>query len=112
MIFALDPAQVISLVIGVILPLLVGLVSRWNASASTRAVLLLALSAVSAFLTELVNAVTGHVPFDVNATLLTVLGTFLIGVGTHFGLWKPVGAATAVQQTGGFVGGSTAVERR
>jgi len=40
------------------------------------------------------------VPFDFGSTLLTFLSTFLIGVGVHFGLWKPTGAAVALQRIG------------
>ncbi len=95
-----DPAQMISMIIGVILPLVVGLVTKWQTSAGTRAVLLLALSAVSAFLTELLATMNNGTVFDVGATLLTVLSTFLVGVGTHFGLWRPVGASAAAKRIG------------
>lgn len=102
-----DTAQMLSLIIGTVLPLLAGLITRWNASAGARALTLLVLAALSSFLTELYNAVTTSATFDVGATLLAVLGTFLVGVGVHFGLWKAVGASDAVKQTGGFIGGSS-----
>lgn len=95
-----DLAQVISLVIGVILPLLVGLVTKWETPSSFRAVLLLLLSAVSAFASEFLASMNNGTAFDVGATLLSVLGTFLIGVGMHFGLWRPSGASDAVKRVG------------
>ena len=95
-----DLAQVISLLIGVVLPLLVGLVTKWNTSPSFRAVLLLLLSAISAFATEFLATLNGGVAFDVGATLLSVLGTFLVGVGMHFGLYKPSGASDALKRVG------------
>lgn len=95
-----DLPQVISLLIGVVLPLLVGLVTKWETAASFRAVLLLLLSAVSAFASELLASVNSGTAFDVGATLLSVLGTFLIGVGMHFGLYKPSGASDKVKRVG------------
>jgi hypothetical protein len=102
-----DTAQVLAVLIGTVLPLLAGLITRWNASPGARAVVLLVLAAVTSFLTELYNAVVASATFDVGATLLTVLATFLVGVGVHFGLWSPTGASNAVKQSGGFIGGSS-----
>ena len=102
-----DTAQVLALVIGTVLPLVAGLVTRWNASAGARAITLLVLAAVTSFLTMWLDAVKTGTALDVGAALLTVLGTFLVGVGTHFGLWNAVGAADAVKRTGGFIGGSS-----
>lgn len=95
-----DLAQVISLLIGVVLPLLVGLVTKWDTSSGFRAVLLLLLSAVSAFATEFLASMNTGTAFDVGATLLSVLGTFLIGVGMHFGFYKPTGASDAMKRVG------------
>ena len=99
-----DLAQVLSLVIGTVLPLLTGLISRQNTSAGLKAVVLLALSAVSGFLANFLDAVNTHSTFNVGSALLTVLGTFLVGTGVHFGFLKPTGAAAAVQRFGGFIG--------
>lgn len=95
-----DLPQVISLVIGVILPLLVGLVTKWHTSSSFRAVLLLLLSALSAFATEFLASMNNGTAFDVGATLLSVLGTFLVGVGMHFGIWKATGVSDALKRVG------------
>lgn len=95
-----DLPQVISLLIGVVLPLLVGLVTKWETSPSFRAVLLLLLSAVSAFATEFLASLNTGTAFDGGATLLSVLGTFLIGVGMHFGLWRPSGASDTLKRVG------------
>lgn len=95
-----DLAQVISLLIGVILPLLVGLVTKWETPSAFRAVLLLLLSAVSAFATEFLASLNSGTAFDVGATLLSVLGTFLVGVGMQFGIWRPTGASDAMKRVG------------
>lgn len=95
-----DLPQVISLLIGVVLPLLVGLVTKWDTPSGFRAVLLLLLSAVSAFATEFLASMNSGTAFDVGATLLSVLGTFLVGVGMHFGIWKATGASDALKRVG------------
>ncbi|WHT21032.1 hypothetical protein N8J89_08175 [Crossiella sp. CA-258035] len=101
-----DLAQVLSLAIGTLLPVLVGLVTRWDAGARLRAVLLAALSAVSAFLSELLESVNTGTQFDAGATLLAVLGTFTVAVATHYGLWSPTGVADRAQAAPGFIGGT------
>lgn len=95
-----DLAQVISLLVGVVLPLLTGLMTKTSTSAGFKAVVLLALSAVSAVLADFLAALNGGLAFDLGATLLTALGTFLIGVGMHFGIWKPTGVAAGLQRVG------------
>lgn len=107
MTFTLSTAQWLTLFIGVILPLLVGLVTRWNASAGLRAVLLLALAAVASFLSEALDAVNTGTTFDAGAALLTAGSAFLVAVGTYFGFWSPTGIADALKRTGGFIGGSS-----
>lgn len=81
--------------IGTILPLLVGLVTTRLTNPGLKAVLLAFLSAVTGFLTELATP-----DFELRAALLTWLGTFLVAVGTHYGFWKPVGAASRLQAIG------------
>jgi hypothetical protein len=88
-----DWAQMLSFLIGTVLPLLVGLVTNWSTRPAVRAVLLLFLSAVTSVLTELLASITNDTPFAVWPVVFAALGTFLVGVGMHFGLWKPSGAA-------------------
>ena len=90
--------QTISLVIGVFLPLLVGLVTKKVTSERTKAVLLAALSAVSGFATEYAQSL-GVGTFDWYPALLTSLATFLMAVGLHYGFWKPTGAADSAQRS-------------
>lgn len=93
-------AQIVSLLVGVVLPLLTGLFTSVNVNASVKAILLLVLSAATSVLSEFAQSLTAHTPFDLGTTLLTALGTFLVGVGMHFGIWKPTGASVAMQQVG------------
>jgi hypothetical protein len=47
------------------------------------------------------------------ASAFAALGTFIVAVSTHFGLWKPTGVSEAVKLLPvGFVGGRDAVRGR
>ena len=93
-----DPALIITLLISTVLPLLVGLVTKVVTSGAIKAVLLAALALVTSLLVELGNALAAGETYDLGRGLLLALPAFLIAVGMHFGLWKPVGAANAAQQ--------------
>jgi hypothetical protein len=94
-----DTAQVLAIVVGTILPLLVGLVTKESWSGGVKAVLLAVLSAADGFLSTALDAANAHASFDWKATFLTALTVFLTATGAHFGLWKPTGAAAAVGRT-------------
>lgn len=85
--------QIASVLLGTVLPILVGLVTKRVTSSAVKAVLLLALSAVAGFLTELINSSN----FVWQQALLTTLITFVTGVAMHFGLWQPTGVSAKAQ---------------
>ncbi|QZE10315.1 membrane protein [Microbacterium phage Luna18] len=95
--FTLDPALIIGLLVSTVLPLLVGLVTTRVTHGGVKAVLLAGLALVTSLLTELGAAVANDVAYDLGQGLLLAIPTFLIAVGMHYGLWKPVGASTAAQ---------------
>lgn len=73
-----------------ILPLVVALVTTRMTPGNVKAVLLLALSAVTSFATELVEFFTAGAQgtYDLfGATLMTLVG-FVFAVATHFGVWR------------------------
>jgi hypothetical protein len=90
---SIHTVQVVSLLIGVFIPILVGLVTKVTTNATVKSLLLLGLSAVSGFLTEFVNSAN----FVWQQALLTTVMTFVIGVATHFGLWAPTGVTAKAQ---------------
>lgn len=96
--FTLDPALVIQLVVSTVLPLLVGLVTKTVTRPGVKAVLLALLSLATSLLVELGAAIASGATYDVGRGLLLALPTFLIAVGLHYGLWKPVGAAGRAQE--------------
>lgn len=93
----LDPAQLISVLVGVVLPILVGLITNSSTQADTKAVLLLAFSGVTSVATEFGQTLTTGSAFDWGTVLVAALATFLTGVGVHFGLLKPVKASAAAR---------------
>lgn len=96
--FTLDAALVIQLLVSTVLPLLVGLVTKTITRPGVKAVLLAGLALATSLLVELGAAVTAGTTYDVGRGLLLALPTFLIAVGLHYGLWKPVGAAEKAQE--------------
>lgn len=95
-----NTADLLTFLIGFGLPLLVGLVTTKETNASLKSYLLLALSAVTSVLTQVLDATTTHTPFMLWPTVYGALGAFVVGVGAHLGLWKQSGASGALQAVG------------
>lgn len=99
-VFNVDWPLIIGTVISVILPLLVGLVTKTYTSRALKAILLAALAFITSGLTELYAAITGGEVFDAGTWLVGAIASFAIAVGSQFGFWRPVGATAAVQAVG------------
>lgn len=97
LIFTLDPALVIGLVLAVLLPIAVGFVTTRVTAAAKKAWLLAGLTLVTAVITGLSVAVTNNVAFDLGKALFLALPQFCISVAMYYGLWKPTGIAKAAQ---------------
>lgn len=93
---SISTVQVVSILVGTVLPILVGLVTKTVTSPTIKAVLLLALSGLSGFGSEYINDPN----FVWQQALLTTVVTFVVGVATHFGLWQPTGVTAKVQAIG------------
>ncbi|MFC9441529.1 MULTISPECIES: hypothetical protein [unclassified Brevibacterium] len=98
--FNLDIWQIIQLCVSTVFPLLVGLVTKLSTSGGVRAVLLAVIALVTSLGTEALAANTAGQVYDLGQGLMTGLTSFLIAVGMYYGLWKPTGAAVAVQAVG------------
>jgi hypothetical protein len=92
-----DKVQISAILIGVVLPLVVGLVTKRYTSPTVKAVLLLAASALTAFITEWANSAN----FVWQQALLTMILTFGTGVVAHLGLWRPTGVTDKAQSAFG-----------
>lgn len=99
-IFSVDWAIVIQLVLAVFLPIAVGFVTTKVTSGGKKAVLLAALTLVTSIVTQLGEAVASSGVFDLGLALLAAIPAFAISVATHYGLWKPTGVTDKVQDIG------------
>lgn len=93
----LDTAYWLGLAIGVVLPVLVGLVTTRVTSSGTKAVLLLFLTALNGFLVELANPGDDY---QLGSAVVLWAVSFATGVLMHFGLWKPTGLSGKAQDVG------------
>ncbi|MFD9444937.1 hypothetical protein [Streptomyces sp. NPDC060001] len=98
---SLDKAYWIGLLISVVLPVLVGLVTKQVTHPGVKAVLLLALSTLNGFLVEFANP---GPDYDFGTAVVLSMVAFAVGVLSHFGLWKPTGVSGKAQASLG--GGS------
>lgn len=98
--FYIPLLQVLVMVGGVVLPLLVGLVTNRQTDPGKRAILLAVLAVAAQLVAELIKALESGTPYNLGLGLLLGLVTFLIAVGTHYGLLKPTGASDKVIDVG------------
>lgn len=91
----------LSKLVGVLLPLLVGLVTKKRAPAWLKAVLLALLAAVAGVITD---AISNGGTIVVKQAIDAGLTAWVLGVGSYYGLHKPAGIAAAVQNVAPNVG--------
>lgn len=91
----LNTVQVVSVLLGTLYPILVGLVTKVTTSPAVRAWLLAGLSALSGFGFEFINSEN----FVWQQALLTSVVTFVTAVATYYGLWKPTNVAAVAQRS-------------
>lgn len=96
-VFTIDPAVAIQLLLAVILPIVVGLVTTRVTRGSVKAWLLAGLTLVTALITGLGDAVAGQHVFDLGRALFLALPQFCISVAMYYGLWKPTGIGAKAQ---------------
>ncbi|MFI7547196.1 hypothetical protein [Actinoplanes sp. NPDC049599] len=100
-VYGFDPSSLsglLSLVITVLLPLVVGLVTTRTTSAGAKALLLLFAAAVKSLLEAWLQAANSGVDFALVPVAITVAVNFGIAAAVHFGLWKPAGVSDAAQR--------------
>jgi hypothetical protein len=92
--------QMLSVLTGVIVPLLVGLLTKLNAGRGIKAVINALLSAAAAALALIVP----DVPFELRSFVITWAQVWVISIASYYGFHKPTGVAPAVQQSTANVG--------
>jgi hypothetical protein len=75
---------------GVLLPMLVALATAQVANSGVKALVLAVLAAVSGLANELYSVGGDLGAYDWNSGLANAVTTFLVGVGLHYGLLKPL----------------------
>ena len=88
-----DQVAILGVLIGAVLPLLVGLVTNANTSPRVKSLLLVGLTALTAVLTEAQTKGT----FVWQQALLTFIAAFATAMTLHLGLYKPTGATAKTQ---------------
>lgn len=96
-VFTLDPALVVQLVLSVVMPIAVGLVTTRVTKGAIKAWLLAGLTLATSLLTQLGEAIATGSAFDLGLALLATVPAFAISVATYYGLWKPTGVGGAAQ---------------
>lgn len=97
----------LTVVLGVVLPMLTGLVTNRLAHPGLKAVVLAFLAAVGGLLNELYTVGGNVAAYDWSAGLANALTVFLVAVGLHYGILKPTGitGTNGTVQTGALSGG-------
>lgn len=88
---------VLSLCASTVFPLLVGLVTKRSTDPGVKAVLLALLAVLSQLLVELAEALQNGSAYNLGTALVLGLVSFLVAVGTHYGLLKPTGLDVKAQ---------------
>lgn len=83
----------VAFIAGTIIPILTGMIVKYEASSGLKAVVALFLNAVVAVLNAIVN---GGGDFVVRDTLMLFAGQFAWHVATHFGFWRPTGVSATL----------------
>lgn len=81
----------LALLIGVIVPLLVGLLTKLNAAPAVKSVLNLGLTALGAALVT-----SNQIGFTWKPFLVNFAVAWAVGIGTYYGFYKPTGVAGTV----------------
>jgi len=97
--FNLEIAQLIGILSGIVIPVLVGLVTRYVTHSGIKAGLLAGLSFGINLLTELGAALANGTAYNLGAALLAGLGTVIVAVSLHYGIYKPTGVSDVAQRS-------------
>ena len=96
----LDTPQLLTMVIGVFIPLLNGLLTKYGASAA-RVYLGLVLSAANGLVVEWLAAVTNaDQTFNLTQAGLGALLSLITAIAVQAGAWAPLGVSEAVKRAG------------
>jgi len=99
-VLGLNTAGIISLLVGTVLPLLVGLLTRQSLNPGVKAAILAALSGVTGVLSQWLEAIDNARAFAWQQAVVAALFTWAVGELSYLRVWKPSGVAAGLQNTG------------
>lgn len=92
-------AQLLSALIGVFIPVLNGLITKYGAS-KARAYLQLVLSAANGFVVEWVNALATGSDFNLTQAIAGTVLSLVTAIAVQAGLWAPLGTSEWAKSSG------------
>lgn len=96
-VFGSTTAVVLWFAVTVLMPLAVGLTTKWNTSSAVKSLLLVGLSLANGFASEWLAA--GDT-YNWSAALIKAALALVVAIASHFGVWIPTGATAVVQNVG------------
>lgn len=93
----LSTMGVLTILVQVVIPLVVGLVTKVSTKSAWKAILLIVLTAANQFFTGWLAA-GSH--FAWQSYLVNVIGGVVVSIAFHYGIFKPTGATAQVQTSG------------
>jgi len=87
-----DVSLLLSVLVGTVIPILNGVIMRWDSQPAMQWVAGTVLAAVAGVATHVLAEGTG----DIRAVLISAGTALVAAIATHFGVWRPTGAWDAV----------------
>lgn len=94
-----ENAQLITIISGVVIPLLVGILTKMDASSALKSICNAALSALGSVLATMQLEL-----WDWKWFFISWASTFTVSIASYYGLWKPTTVAPKVQEATGRFG--------
>jgi hypothetical protein len=94
---SLDATQIVSLLVAVVAPLVVGLLTKSSTSKNIKAIALAAIAAAIGVANGFLA--TPHDKWSWSVAIVNGVIAWVVAVAVHFGFWKPVGATEVAQNT-------------
>jgi hypothetical protein len=88
----LDTVTVLTLVVGTLIPILNGLLTKAS-SQTARTYLQLVLNAAAGFGAEWLDAAVNNTPYNVGQAALTAVLSLVVAITTQAGVWRPLGVS-------------------
>lgn len=95
----LDLAQVLAICVGSLVPILNGLLTRYE-STRARAYLQLVLNAAAGFGAEWLDALTSNTAYDVGQAAMASVLALVMAIAVQAGVWAPLGVSEKAKRSG------------